>query len=312
MNRDFSIGDRVLFTSGDFSFNQYSATIPILFNKQLHADLALDDPYQLVRDGKWTLDRFGEMARDALQDLTGDGSMSSRDQWGYMAFSHVYTPAIMNGIGAGYIVRDSGNMPELGINNEHFITRFLHAVDILSEGWLFDGNHGWGVGRPEFIFLEGRALFWSELMNWAVTLRAMEHDFGILPMPKWDESQPHYISTTGNPHVMIIPATANNLERTGIILEALNAESRLTTLTVYYDTMLVNQVLRDEDSAEMLDLIFENRVYEIGRFFWESNVAGPIATAMANGNREIASVIERNERVALRAIENTINAFLDN
>jgi hypothetical protein len=88
MNRDFSIGGRLFFTSGDFSFNQYSATIPIFFNKQLHADLDLDCPYELVNSGGWTVEKFGEQAREALADLDGNGRFDRNDQWGYMAFSH--------------------------------------------------------------------------------------------------------------------------------------------------------------------------------------------------------------------------------
>ena len=311
MNRDFSIGEKLFFTGGDFSFNQYSSTITILFNKVLHANLALDDPYRLVREGNWTLDKFGEMGRAALLDLNGDGVFDDEDQWGYMAFSHVYTPAIMNGIGAGYILRDESNIPYLGVDTEHFMNRFITAVEILSEGWLFDGNQR-GMGRPEHIWEEGRSLFWSELLNWATTLRAMENDFGILPMPKYNAQQEYYIASTRIPHVKVIPSTTNDMERTGIILESLNAESRISTLTVYYDTMLVNQVMRDEESGEMLDVIFANKVYEIGRFFWETNIAGPISTAMAQGSRDIASVIERSQERAQRSIETTIEAFGDN
>jgi len=139
----------------------------------------------------------------------------------------------------------------------------------------------------------------------------MENDFGILPIPKFDEQQPYHIASTGLPHVMCIPVTTSDLERTGIILEALNAESRLTTLTVYYDTMLVTQVARDEESGEMLDIIFANKIYETGRKFWETNVAGPISGAMANGNRDIVSIIERSEARAVRDIETAIDAFLE-
>ena len=309
MNRDFSIGNRLFFTSGDFSFNQYSATITILFNKQMHSDLALDDPYQLVREGKWTIEKFGEMGRAGLKDLNGDGIYDADDQWGYMAFSHVYTLAFMNGMGARYIQKDEHDMPYLTTNTEQFISRFHAMFDILQEGWLFDGNTR-GMGRPEHIFLENRALFWTELMNWANILRSMENDFGILPMPKYDEQQPYHIASTGLPHVMCIPATTGDFNRTGVILEALNAESRLATLTVYYDTMLVTQLARDEESGEMLDIIFANKIYETGRKFWESNVAGPISSAMANGNRDIISVIERSETRAVRDIETAVETFI--
>ena len=313
MNRDFSIGRRLFYTSGDFSFNQYSVTVGILFNQQLRADLGLDCPYTLVHEGRWTMERFAEMARAAQRDLTGDGTMGPNDQWGFMGQSHVYTLAFMNGMGARYIIKDADDLPVLNINTEGFISRFLTAFDLLMEGWVIDPT------RPEVpggilegMFLNNQGLFWAPLINGATALRAMDADFGILPFPKLNEQQEYHISSTGLPHVMAIPITTPDLERTGIILEALNAESRLTTRTVYFDTMLVNQIMnRDEQSAEMLDIIFGNRIYEPGRFFWESHVSAPISQAMRDRNRDIVSIIEAREPAALAAIEAAIEAFLE-
>ena len=312
MNRDFSIGHRLFFTSGDFSFNQYSVTVGLVFNRQLHDDLALDCPYALVREGRWTMERFAEQGRAALRDLNGDGVFDHNDQWGYLGQSHVYTLSFLVGMGARYIVKDADDMPVLNINTEGFISRFLKAFDLLTEGWVFDQNRP-GPGDPEVMFTNNQGLFWQPFLNSATALRAMDTDFGILPFPKMDEQQERHIASTGLPHVMIIPVTTADLERTGVILEALSAESRLTTLTVYFDTMLVNQIMnRDDDSAEMLDIKFSNRVYETGRFFWDSHVATPIHQAMRDFNRDIASIIERHETPANAAIEAAINAFLQN
>ena len=311
MIRDFSIGNRLFFAASSFTFNHYSATVPVLFNKQLHADLGLDCPYQLVHEGRWTLDRFAEMGRAALRDLNGDGIFDHNDQWGYLAFYHIYGITLLNGLDTGAIVKDADDMPVLNTGAESYITRVLALMDVLNEGWLFDGTVR-GVERPEHIFLEGRALFWSEFLNWATILRGMDNDFGILPMPKFDEQQERHRTGVGGPHVKAIPVTTVDLERTGIILEALSAESRLTTLPVYYDTMLVNQVMnRNEESAEMLDIIFANRAYEPGRLFWGPNVSTPIARAIRDNNRDVASLIERHEPAALASIQSTIDAFLN-
>ena len=137
----------------------------------------------------------------------------------------------------------------------------------------------------------------------------MDTDFGILPMPKLNEQQPHHISEGAYPHVMTIPATTSDLERTGIILEALCAESRITTLSTYLDTMLVNQVLsRDEESGEMLDIIFSNRLYDMGKLFWREHTTGAVSSLMSNNNRDIVSAIERSQIRAETAITRTINA----
>ena len=313
MNRDFSIGHRLFFTSGDFSFNQYSVTIGVFFNKELHADLGLDCPYRLVHEGRWTIDRFGEMGRAGLRDLNGDGIYNHLDQWGLVSFAHVYSIAFMNGFNARYIVKDADDMPILNTNSEGFINRFLTAFDILTEGWVYDDNRPNTPVHPDTMFLNNQGLFLIQLMNQAIILRGMDNDFGILPMPKLNEQQDYHIAGVGVPHVMTIPVTTSDLERTGIILEALSAESKLTTRTVYFDTMLVNQLMnRDEESAEMLDIIFANRVYETGRFFWETNVAQPIAHAFRDMDRDIASRIERNEAAANAAIQRSIDAFLYN
>ena len=314
MIRDFSIGRRVFFTTSDFSFNHYSVTIPVLFNKQLHAGLGLDCPYTLVREGRWTLDTFGQQARAALRDLNSDGIFDRHDQWGLLSFNYIYTVSMLNGIGARFVAKDADDFPMLNTNTEGFISRFHTLFDVLqTEGWLFGGTRGaMGLQHME-MFMNNQSLFWIELINTATFLRAMDNDFGILPTPKLNEQQEAFISGTGFPHLKCIPITTADLERTGIILEALSAESRLTTLTVYYDTMLVNQVMnRDEESAEMLDIIFGNRVYEPGRFMWNAQIAGPIFNAMANRNRDIVSIIERYEAAAIATIERAIDAFIEN
>ena len=314
MIRDFSIGNRVFFTAGDFTLNHYSSTLPVFFNKVMHADLGLECPYVLVKEGRWTLDRFGEQARAALKDLTGDGTFGMDDRWGYLAPTHVYGIGILNGIGARYVVKDADDLPVLNTTSEGFITRFLAAFDILTEGWLYDPfRPGAGGARTEAMFLNNQGLFWSEFMHTATVLRAMDNDFGILPFPKFDEQQEYHISTVGFPHVMCIPVTTADLERTGLILEALSAESRLSTLDVYFDTMLVNQLMnRDEESAEMFDIIFANRIYETGREFWGGSISNPLINAIRDGDGNIASIIERQEPAALADIQRTIDTFLEN
>lgn len=311
MNRDFTISNRLLFTVGDFSLNQYSVTMGIIFNKVLHSALQLEDPYRIVKEGKWTMDAFAKMAREGKKDLDGNGVYNEFDQWGFVAPYHVYTPAFIIGMGEKHVIKDQNDLPVLNLSAESFVNRYYKLFDIITEGWHFDP---WktGIGEPEDMFLNNQTLFWSDLLNWTVKLRAMDNDFGILPMPKYNEQQNKYISEGAYPHVMTIPVTITDPERTGIILEALCAESRLTTLSVYLDTMLVNQVLdRDEESGEMLDIIFSNRVYDMGKLFWRNLTTGPISNAMSSYNDDIISVVEKNRDKAESAIAKTVDLFLN-
>ncbi|MCL2815845.1 MAG: hypothetical protein FWD23_14715, partial [Oscillospiraceae bacterium] len=115
---------------------------------------------------------------------------------------------------------------------------------------------------------EKRGLYLYTGMNRVTLLREAECNFGILPNPKYDETQSEYYNavhawcTTS----VSIPVTSDP-ERTGIILEALTAESYYTLRPAYYDVSLKTKLMRDDESGEMLDLIFGSRCYDLGHVY---------------------------------------------
>ena len=56
-------------------------------------------------------------------------------------------------------------------------------------------------------------------------------------------------------------------------MELMACESMKTVIPVYYDTVLKNKYARDERSIEMLDLIYENRICDLGDTFWSNQSA---------------------------------------
>ena len=83
----------------------------------------------------------------------------------------------------------------------------------------------------------------------------MEIDYGIIPMPKMDDSQEDYVTYNFGTYYMAILLTAADPEMSAVMLEALNAESYKNVVNVYYDTALKNKYSRDEESRKMIDLI---------------------------------------------------------
>ena len=95
----------------------------------------------------------------------------------------------------------------------------------------------------------------------------MDNHVGVLPAPKSDEAQENYQNVIDAGKLMVIPKTAQDLDRTGVILESLSYEGYKSVISAYYDTMLKNKLMRDEDSIEMLDkYIFPNTV--VKNFFY--------------------------------------------
>lgn len=75
-NEDLTVGGKLYFTTGDISILDNMCTMVLFFNKQLIEDNSLDDPYELVKNGTWTLDKLFAMSEKVANDLDGDQQMS--------------------------------------------------------------------------------------------------------------------------------------------------------------------------------------------------------------------------------------------
>lgn len=83
-NDSMSIMKRHYFLVGDISMTYSNSTYVTFFNKKLIGDYNLEDPYKLVSDGKWTIDKTYEMAKSAGDDIDGNSVMDVNDQWGLL------------------------------------------------------------------------------------------------------------------------------------------------------------------------------------------------------------------------------------
>jgi hypothetical protein len=165
-------------------------------------------------------------------------------------------------------------------------------------------------------FIDNRVLFNNAGMNRVTLFRSMETDFGIIPPPKFDEQQENYYSsiTTQSATAFIIPITItdDDIGTVGAIIDQLASKSRQTLLPAYYTTNIQIQLLRDEDSGEMMDLIFANRVFDLGLIHNFGGVAGIFNTAMRNNNPNIASQIEAASALVQNAIDTLVNRYIEN
>jgi ABC-type glycerol-3-phosphate transport system substrate-binding protein len=322
-NRQLSIGGKLFTTFSDFTILDKDSTWAYLFNKKLIADLGLEDPYLLVREGKWTVDKLYDMAKGASMDLDGDGVMGNWDQYGYMGESFNMYAGL---IAADVIIfpKDADDLPMYNGVPERAFAAFekllqvlgsdqisLRAEDVSRKGYSGGGDIWTDV--MDTGFMDGRVLFNNAGMNRITLFRSMEVDFGILPSPKLDEAQENYYNTVtqGSASSFVIPITlvGEDLARIGAITDALAAESMYTLIPAYYDTQLKTKLARDDDSSEMLDIIFANRRFDLGLIHGFGGVSSIFGTAMTGNNLNIASSLERSEARVRNDIEKLIRTY---
>ena len=234
----------------------------ITFNKKIHDEYGLDDYYELVREGKWTLDRFIEEVNKVSQDLNGDGVFDAKDKYGL---------SMPTDIGQAFL--NACDMYSVGMDSDGFkinqpSERFVSMIEKLNR--LYYGSDStylytysdMGTDK-ELKFSKGNSLFSLEDLNDIVLLRNMDDDFGLLPFPKYDEAQENYQSMNLSGYIAV-PVSAGDIDLTGKAVELLNYESAKTFMPVFYDTLLGNKYIRDDESSEMLDIMFDGIVFDYG------------------------------------------------
>ena len=313
MVRDLSSGGRNYMVTGDFSMMHYGDTIGMFFNKKLLSELSLESPYNIINSGKWTFDKFSEMAKDASRDLNGDGAFTKDDQYGYMSLTHIWAQGFMASASQKPVVKDSNDMHSFVMNNEKFIQTYQRMIDIMHQGnMMFDADTAGDHRLQDIMFPNNQALFWSEVVHWATILREMDADFGIIIHPKLDENQSDYYNYVFPPPVMCVPITAPDIERTSMILEALCYESTDTVIKAYYEVLLKTKISRDDESEKMLDIMFQNRSYSLASIYYSNEIYNPFQTLSKKSTADVVSWIEKNENKILAAIEKNNTAFNEN
>lgn len=314
-NESLSIGHKLFVSCGELNIMDNDATWSILFNKAMAEDLGFDSFYDMVKAGTWTQDVLLSAMEAASIDLNGDGQRDAADQWGNVG-EGFDVMGYMIGAGARCFTKDADDMPVFDALSERYVDAYAKAsaindnTDICLTITKAGGN--WDV--LDNVFTEGRCLFSYVGLNRVTLFRDMEADFGILPTPKFDEAQEEYhnVVSTWGANFFAVPKTTEDMERTGIILEALSAESMYTLTPAYYDVTLKTKAARDEKSSAMLDIIFASRVFELGNFYGWGGIFDLPGSQSAAGKTDIVSAVEGKMKTINAAMEKTINAVLEN
>lgn len=143
----------------------------------------------------------------------------------------------------------------------------------------------------------------------AQLMRDMTDTFGIVPFPKYDESQTqYYTSLVSQLFYMTIPSTNTNTSRTATIYEALTHESYLSVIPTYYSNVVEQKGLRNEDSIDMLEIMRQTRAVDVATIFnWSSNLRSTLNTKLFNGNSQVASDIAAQQT----KVEASMQKFFD-
>lgn len=311
----FTFGNTTKVLTGDISLYSSFAPMLLFLNKNVADIYKLDNCYDLVRSGKWTYDRMKEMCVAVADDLNGDTVLDENDRFG-MAEQAGLVGDMLTSCGVKFTDRDSSGKLIPALNTEKTASLVAEFVTFLNDNSIncCAGNYSGKFKNVFFdlhipMFKNDQILFNYQQLLIAFELRAMDADYGLIPFPKYDEAQENYITATSNSWItfVCVPATVQDTDRIGYVLDALGYYSKQLVTPEFIDTTVRAKSLRDDDSAEMLEIILGNTVYDIAAVYNWGGLRTMVNNMGYNKDVNFASSYAAAEAKILSEMESTMN-----
>lgn len=305
-NDAYTIAGKQFFFVSDLSF-PVQQHFRILFNKQLAEDYKIESPYDAVFDGSWTIERLLSDCKGIYSDLNGDVKAGLEDRYG-MVLNHAFASVFP--LNAGEIqVYSTDDGFELNLYSERIVKLVEYIVGFNSNEDIYVNTN---ANAQYDIFYAGNALYMPYGSDPAL-LRDVEFDFGYLPYPKLDENQEDYVVWSAG-GMMAIPASAENVERTGAVIEALSIGSNKYVKDAFIEKYIEGKILRDDESQQIYRMMRDAATYDLSYNIDPSGTLSNYAYYsyfMQQGSADVASryaqISERIEESYSKLYDSVVN-----
>ncbi len=303
----FELGGVLFGAVSDITFADKISTYVTFFNTEFISANGLENPYDLIEKNEWTLEKLLEMGDVASKDVNGDGAYDQHDAYG-LAFQNDAAYVLLNAANKTTITKDEDGLPVYHLNDQNVVLTLQRIYELMLDSRRFFNRQSYGMDVKDAInmFTENRVMFMVRPIQSLFMMREMGADFGIATLPKMNRSDSH-VGSAVNPYsgtILVLPRVVKDKDRAADVLQALACESHYTVREPLFDIVLGAKLIRDERSVEMLNIAFDNRVYDIGLAFNFDGLAGKLLT---NKSPDVASKVKAWERTVNKKIEAVID-----
>ncbi len=305
---EYSFLDQCYFVPSDASIVSLDEAWVLYANKNKMADYGIEVPYQAVLDGKWTIDMLIGMTKDVYEDLNANNEPDLDDFYGLHTEGNCHF--WLESFGMDTLIKEEDTLHvDFNLDKMTAITDKLYGYFVESKGVYMTTN-----GGASYIdgFCNGQSLFLHNYLRAAKNqIREIQgFDYAILPIPKWDEAQENYrTSTLSSPYCVMTTLPEDNYEYTGILIEAFSAEGYKEVVPTYFELALKTKYATDNESMMMLDIINETKFSNFAWCYASDGYALCLAEIFRKSSPNFASYYEKNYKRCAKGAEKIQAAF---
>lgn len=277
-NDKATVNSSLYAVTGDAALTFIKFAFATFFNTQLVEQNHIDDLYQTVLDGKWTMDYQIRISKDVWSDSNGNQKPDEGDVFGFATNTVTGVDPYWSAFDIPIVQRDVNGKFTVGVKVEKMVASLTKINQLL---WQADGTYVLAhesddkeLSRAEEMLANGKAMFTVLRLNACENayLRNMETSYGIIPMPKYDEAQEQYYSYCHDLFSVFCISSGvseDRIDMVGATLECFFSESDECRYALFDEALKV-KYQSDEKNGKMLDIIIDNVKIDSGWIYSEA------------------------------------------
>ncbi len=309
---NMTVDGRTYVMTGDIFPSSMLFSSCLTFNRTMVKELGKSDTelFALARNGGWTMDAMYEYCKDVTFDLNGDSKLSYTDDRYCLTSWMMDVPFSMYYACNENFVTIVDGTPELTYDTEKVIAAYDKIYKIIVEQNAYFVTDLNAYATTYDVFTAGRAMFCDMSLNKISTfLSEMTDPYGILPMPKYDEAQPEYLSfVNGATALVMVAKTEKDPEFVGTIIEAMATCNYDRVTPKLFQVITKLQAAQDPDSSSMVDYIVRNRIFDLA-YFADFPISNVVLENLKTGQESIASKMTASGRSSKTMLTRMLKMF---
>ena len=296
---------------GDISVTVNLASSALCFNKQLFKELNMEEPYDLVREGKWTYDKLLEYVVGYSDDINFDETWDENDQYGITGWAS--ETAFSTFYGSGFQFAKINDAGELQIDYDRM--KVVNIYEKIYRLWVTENNYfvSGSSSKHSFawdVFADDRALFVDTVISKiGQMLSNMESEYGIIPQPKYDEDADYASYIAYTIPITCVPKVVADPQMVGNIIEAYCTASYDLVTPDLFEIVTKLQHAHDSDSGEMIDIIIRNKVVDPAHWFMLNGFCDFSMVLLNAKTNTVSSYLKSATNGAAKQVENINKAY---
>ncbi len=311
-------GKHIRYLLGDINLTFFTWTGCVYVNKGIFEDHFgdIDEFYKLVIDRKWTYDKLREYASKTYVDVNGNGTADESDVWGCLVGSKNNANQMAASAKINFLSRDKDGYYYVDTDVDRAVAFADKIIEVFHNTTGIHGKNFVYSPQPYDagkMFVANQALFLINSVSAAIgdTLRNMEADFGMLPIPMLDEAQGDYsVQAHNSCKLVTVPVSCSIPKEIGAVIEALCAESYRSVVEVFYETAMKSKYSRDSFSGQVIDIIRQKNDCEFAYFY--QSVIGDILllpNIMEKGENNYSSKFASNKDSVTKKLNDLVEKY---